>query len=562
MGRLPCSTGADDDAEEGDLSREQRLADRLEEWRTRPDLCAMWVAFCTTSTLTLADGIQLAKTRRNSKEVLELLSGIGLAEESPPDHEEDHHDHEEEEEALVKDEHLWGPSALSRKRGESHRKAAEDHRQNQNCRRSGSSAAPYAQTAPLPPKPKPKPKAAPVVSTVPAVFTPSSFSPKSRALARAALSDPRDTNLAYFRHCVEISFKPWIAGDFATVGKIAKSLHGEVRYLQTTDGAGVVAKVVPNDAVERSKRRECNERQTWLFKSDEVPIVEDLWNEIAVLTYLQRSFEQCKFVVRLLGMFQDVDSTYLVTEYCEGGELFERVAYGDPLSEGEKKRYVFQLLQAVQYLHRHNVGHRDVSLENVLLRRGECVLIDFGQAARLRAVDGTVLRYYAEAGKRMYRAPEMYVPRERPIEVFCPADGAPGKITQVSYDSCRCEVVLPPGAVSGKPCWAEPHGYAVAPADVFASGVCAFVLIVGKPPWAVARDIDPTFSFIRRHGVPMLLQQWRGGGRGPPTSPPDDEEALLSEMLRVDPARRPDVDGCLNSPWLTSLVSRSRRHTA
>merc|ERR1740138_1314018 len=69
----------------------------------------MWVAFCSNSTLTLADGIHLAKTRRDSKEVLELLSGIGLGEESSPGTSE--HEHDAEEAEVGKDEHLWGAGA-------------------------------------------------------------------------------------------------------------------------------------------------------------------------------------------------------------------------------------------------------------------------------------------------------------------------------------------------------------------------------------------------------------------------------------------------------------------
>jgi len=452
----------------------------------------MWVAFCTTSTLTLADGLRLAKTRRCTSEVLGVLTGSDSG--SPA-------------------------SSLQVMRANDMMTKAAEKEMVDNA---------YAQAK----------------------------APRSRR----ALSDPCRTNLAYFRHCVEVNFSPWVAGDFATVGKLAKSVHGEVRYLKTKDGTGVVAKVVPAEAVRRSRDREGNERLAW-FGSSELPVVEDHWNEIAVLAYLQRSFEQCRYVVRLLGMFQDPVSTYLVTEYCDGGELFERVAYDDPLSESEKRRYVCQLLQAVQHLHRHNVGHRDVSLENVLLRRGDAVLIDFGQAARLRAVDGTILRYYAEAGKRMYRAPEMYVPRERPVQVICPSDGVPGAIRQVTYDRCRCEVVLPPDAVPGRPCMAEPHGYAAASADVFASGVCAFVLIVGKPPWTVAKDSDPTFSFIRRQGVPMLLHQWRSGSYGLAGTRSGDEENLLAQMLEVDPARRPTVDECLRYQWFASSASCPRRCT-
>lgn len=365
-------------------------------------------------------------------------------------------------------------------------------------------------------------------------------------------SDARDSDLAYFWRCVQVDLAPWSRGGFSVVGRIATSVHGEVRYVRAADGTAAVAKVVSSESVAKSREKMANERHAW-FGDTEMTVVEDPWNEIAVLTYLQRATEQCSFIIRLLGMFQDDSSAYLVTEYCDGGDLFERVAYGDPLAEEEKARYVSQLLHAVQHLHRHNIGHRDISLENVLLRGGDCVLMDFGQAVRLRAMDGLVLRYFAEAGKKMYRAPEMYVPRERSIQVVCPAGAARGGglVAQVCYDRSRCEVLLPKDAEPGKPCSVEPHGYAAAPVDVFACGVCAFVLAAGKPPWVVARDIDPTFSFIRRNGVPALLRQWRAGLPGVDASP-HIEDSFLAATLRVDPTQRVDVDECLRNHWLVA----------
>lgn len=62
------------------------------------------------------------------------------------------------------------------------------------------------------------------------------------------------------------------------------------------------------------------------------------------------------------------------------------------MGEVEKKRYLGDILQGVAHLHRHNIGHRDLSLENVLLRKGSAVLIDFGQAVMLKDSDGSVKR--------------------------------------------------------------------------------------------------------------------------------------------------------------------------
>jgi len=533
MGRLRFAEGgfaASDGSATGnsplDSGSENRLAEKLESWRHDPDLCLIWAAFCTTSTLTLADGLLLAKTRRSANEALQLLAGTGVPEldEKSTQSTSSHAQNEEAEATFSRPFHVEVDLKAEGQSSGVGRPVREESLDVRSLYK-----APSEQ-----------------------------LSASSKAPAFADKCEHRP---------IEV-FEPWLSAGFTMVARLAKSVHGEVHYLQDKDGCGAVAKVMPKDAVKLTGNppmialpQEHNERLIW-FSDAEVLSVEDMKSEIAALHYLQWTFEQSSHIIQLRGTFQDETSIYLVTEYCDEGDLFERVAYGDPLAEIEKKRYVSELLQAVQHLHRHNLGHRDVSLENVLLRRGSCVLTDFGQAVRLRTEDGKTIRYYAEAGKKMYRSPEMYVPRTDAIQVVCPAESSPGAVTQVSYERTRCEVLLPADAVPGTPCIAEPYGYAAAPADVFACGVCAFVLAVGKPPWMTAMDTDPSFSFIRRHGVANLLQQWRGGARGPPTSP-SEEESLLAEMLRVDPAKRGTVDECLWSSWLDAVEPpRTRSQSA
>lgn len=510
-------------------------------------MCLVWAAFCTNSALTLSDGLRLAKTGRRPSEVLAILTGRSEV----------------------------GATASCAFKAASAKAAGGLDEHDRASTQAPSSAPASPSQAPSVEAPSRAGtayqlswEACPggpsrchslfgeaklfqsVVLPLPAASMPGEpVLPEQRLAPRCRrpdLVDPRDTDLAHFRRCAKVEFLPWARGAFAIAGpgqRLAKCVHGEVRYFESPGcgaSASAVAKVVPMEAVERSRTRERNERRAWLTEG-EAPSLEDPLNEIAVLAHLQRCGHDSPFVIRFLGAFQDETSSYLLTEYCEGGELFERVACGVPLSEAMKKRYISQILEAVRYLHGRNVGHRDISLENVLLKNENCVLIDFGQAVRLRNLEGTPLRYFAEAGKRLYRAPEMYVPRQRVVQVVCPSDAVPGSVAQVSYDKCRCEVLLPADASPGRACAAEPHGYAAAPVDVFACGVCAFVLVVGKPPWAVARDVDPTFSFIRRHGVPMLLKQWRGGAAAAAIAP-SDEEAIIAQLLRTEPAKRPRID--------------------
>lgn len=462
---------------------EQGLAAKLESWRRDPELCLIWAAFCTSSPLSLADGIALAKTRRSAQEALQLLTGKGGLSSAATG---SNFFHGYRGEAPV-----WSPREPTRDVQKSEDSPAGAHKAHEAHEAHGLREDDYNEAA----------------------------------------------------------MTQWETSGFRVIGRLAKSIHGEVHYVQDGQGTPHVAKVVPKDQTNLLKDRD---ESIWLSEERDVHF-EDLRNEIAVL----KSLERCAHpnIINICGAFEDASSLYVITSYCEEGDLFERLAYGDPLGESEKKRYVIDILEGVQHLHRHNIGHRDLSLENVLLRRASCVLIDFGQAVMLKASDGSVKRYFVEAGKKMYRAPEMYVPRRSRIQVVCPQDAAPNTATMVSYEKTRCEVFLPSDAVPGKPCSATVCGYAAAAADVFACGICAFLLIVGKPPWSVAMDTDPSFSYGRRHGVANLLRRWRAAGAN---ASPSEEELLLAQMLRENPMQRSSTEECLRSPW---LETRNRART-
>lgn len=209
---------------------------------------------------------------------------------------------------------------------------------------------------------------------------------------------------------------------------------------------------------------------------------------------------------------------------------------------------MWQLLQAVSYLHKHNIGHRDISLENVLLSQGTVRLMDFGQTVRTHSSSGQVLRYFIPAGKPYYRAPESYIPSAKSIQVVVPPCAPTGEATiaQSPTLDILCHVRLPEGALPGQVCDAEPWGYPVKPLDVFACAVCIVITKMGSPPWRQARPTDAHFKWAQANGIAALAAAWKK------TLPPG-MDSLLSVMLKTDAEARVAIDDCLVHEWFAPL---------
>lgn len=115
-------------------------------------------------------------------------------------------------------------------------------------------------------------------------------------------------------------------------------------------------------------------------------------------------------IIELYETFVDDNNVYLVMEVCEGGEILDRISQaGGRFSERQTSIIMKQVFSAVSYMHLASICHRDLKLENLLLKTKEGVekdivkLVDFGIA---RWYDPQVTMSTA-AGTVTYQAPEV-----------------------------------------------------------------------------------------------------------------------------------------------------------
>ena len=94
---------------------------------------------------------------------------------------------------------------------------------------------------------------------------------------------------------------------------------------------------------------------------------EDVINEVGVLMKMDHPN-----IIKIFEFYNSDDKYYLITEYCDGGELFDKISQSKTLlSEIQSAYIMYQILSAISYCHKMKIIHRDLKPENVLIKQDE-----------------------------------------------------------------------------------------------------------------------------------------------------------------------------------------------
>ncbi|KAM4694304.1 hormonally up-regulated neu tumor-associated kinase homolog A-like [Discoglossus pictus] len=199
-------------------------------------------------------------------------------------------------------------------------------------------------------------------------------------------------------------------------------------------------------------------------------------------------------IVQLYETLETENSYYMVMELCLGGDLMDKICDKKKLEERDVRKYIRQIMSAVEHLHHHGVVHRDLKIENFLLDENcNIKLVDFGLSNTIKTEGMSQELLNTQCGSPAYAAPELLANKKYGPKV-----------------------------------------------DVWSIGVSMFAMLTGTLPFTV----EP-------FNIKQLHQKMVNGEISP--IPPDISSGSVQFMhilLEPDPAKRPTVTEAMEDKWL------------
>ncbi|XP_077596515.1 serine/threonine-protein kinase DCLK1a isoform X3 [Stigmatopora nigra] len=214
-------------------------------------------------------------------------------------------------------------------------------------------------------------------------------------------------------------------------------------------------------------------------------------NEVAILRRVKHPN-----VVLLIEELDTYGELYLVMELVKGGDLFDAITSAKRYTETDAGGMLYDLANAIKYLHGLNIVHRDIKPENLLVYEHadgskSLKVGDFGLAT---VADGPL---YTVCGTPTYVAPEM--------------------IAETGYGP---------------------------KVDIWAAGVITYILLCGFPPFrGSCEDREVLFDQILTGRAEFPSPYWDDVS--------DTAKELIGSMLEVEVERRFTALHVLEHPWVS-----------
>lgn len=224
--------------------------------------------------------------------------------------------------------------------------------------------------------------------------------------------------------------------------------------------------------------------------------------------------------------------TYLVMDYANGGELFNRIVRKGKLGIDESKDIFRQLLSGVKFLHLNHIIHRDIKPENVLLdiKYRDSACSNSQNNMQLDPWDKDELSItikLADFGLAKFVGGTNNSNENNFTTTMC---GSPGYVSpEILQNQNYCEKT-----------------------DMWSLGVLLYIILCGFPPFSDQLGPPSMKQQIIEAKYAFYSPYW--------DEIPDIALDLISNLLQLDTKKRFSVIQAVHHPWFNDIIPHSQYH--
>eukprot|EP00986_Skeletonema_menzelii_P020783 scaffold32299_cov171-Skeletonema_menzelii.AAC.5 len=224
-------------------------------------------------------------------------------------------------------------------------------------------------------------------------------------------------------------------------------------------------------------------------------------------------------IIDLKAAYEDSNHLVMVMEQCNGGELYQYVMdrvktiknaktgqkeYKLCVNEATAAAIVRKVVDAVAYLHEHNIVHRDLKLENILFlsKHKPSVKADATMDTDVRLIVAIIRRY-----NRLRRTRILETDSDRGYTHSC---------------------------------------------DIWSIGILAYALLSAKPPFHGKNDTE-TCTAIKKGEYTFPSRDWDGIS--------EEAKDFIRQLLVKDARQRPSALELRKHPWIKDSLKNDRGMT-
>ncbi|CAD8076671.1 unnamed protein product [Paramecium sonneborni] len=126
-----------------------------------------------------------------------------------------------------------------------------------------------------------------------------------------------------------------------------------------------------------------------------------LKNEINAL----KSFNS-KNILKLYDVFQTQNNTYIITEYCDSGDLSGVIKKRGRIDEPEALRIMNEIITGLLEINQKGYIHRDIKPANILIEKQTPKIADFGFAVQINSMEVKQQGRHYNVGTPLYMSPQ------------------------------------------------------------------------------------------------------------------------------------------------------------